>query len=44
MPIDALLVTIAVVTIFVVFAGALAWADRQTSAGRLESDAKRRGS
>lgn len=41
MPTDALLVTIAVVAVFVVFAGVLAWADRQTSAGRLDSDAKR---
>ncbi|WP_283815490.1 hypothetical protein [Bradyrhizobium campsiandrae] len=41
MPTDALLVTIAVVTMFAIFAAALAWADRQTSAGRLDSDAKR---
>jgi hypothetical protein len=41
MPTDALLVTIAVVTMFVVFAAALAWADRQTSGARLDSDAKR---
>lgn len=32
MPIDAMLVTVAVVAVFVGFAGALAWADRQTSA------------
>lgn len=44
MPTDALLVAIIVVTIFVVFAGALAWADRQTSVGRPDSDAKRRSS
>ena len=44
MPIDALLVIIAVVAIFVTFAAALAWADRQTSAGRLDSDAQRRSS
>jgi hypothetical protein len=44
MPIDALLMSIIVVAIFVTFAGALVWADRQTSAGRLESDAKRRNS
>ncbi len=44
MPTDALLVTIAVVAIFVAFAAALAWADRQTSAGRLNSEAKRRSS
>jgi len=43
MPTDALLVTIIVVAIFVSFAGALAWADRQTS-GRFDSDAKRPGS
>jgi hypothetical protein len=42
MPTDALLVTIIVVAIFVVFAGALAWADRQTSSGRLDSGAKRK--
>ena len=41
MPIDALLVTIAVVIVFVAFAVALAWADRQTSAGRPDLDAKR---
>lgn len=41
MPTDALLVTIIVVAIFVVFAGALAWADRQTSGRRLDSDARR---
>lgn len=41
MPTDALLVTIAVVAVFIVFAGALAWADRQTSAGRIDSYAKR---
>jgi len=44
MPIDALLVIIAVVAIFVIFAGALAWADRQTSAGRIDSDTQRRSS
>lgn len=31
MPTDALLMSIAVVTIFVAFAAVLAWADRQTS-------------
>jgi hypothetical protein len=41
MPTDALLVTMAVVAVFVAFASALAWADRQTSANRLDSDAKR---
>jgi hypothetical protein len=40
MPIDALLVTVAVVAVFVGFAAALAWADRQTSAGRLDSDTR----
>lgn len=40
MPTDALLVSVVVVAIFVAFAVALAWADRQTSAGRLDSDAK----
>ena len=40
MPTDALLVAIAVVTMFVIFGGALAWADRQTSGGRLDPDAK----
>jgi len=37
MPADALLVTIIVVAIFVVFAGTLAWADRQTSSRQLDS-------
>jgi len=41
MPTDALLVTIAVVVVFVTFAGALAWADQQTSAGRLDPDSRR---
>ncbi len=35
MPADALLVTVAVVTVFVTFAAVLAWADRQTQPGRL---------
>jgi cell division protein FtsN len=42
MPADALLMSTIVVAIFVTFAGALVWADRQTSAGRPESDVKRR--
>ena len=42
MPTDALLVTVIVVAIFVAFAGALAWADRQTR--QLDSDARRRSS
>ena len=41
MPTDALLVTMAVVAVFVAFAWALAWADRQTSARRLGSDTTR---
>ncbi|WP_426419465.1 hypothetical protein [Bradyrhizobium genosp. A] len=44
MPIDTLLVTIAVVAVFVAFAAALAWADRQTNSVRLDSDAERRSS
>lgn len=42
MPADALLVTVIVVAIFLAFAGALAWADRQTSAGQPDSEARRR--
>ncbi|MBB4368237.1 ABC-type sulfate transport system permease subunit [Bradyrhizobium sp. cir1] len=41
MPADALLMTMVVVAIFVAFGVALAWADRQTSAGRIDSDSKR---
>ncbi|WP_458177680.1 hypothetical protein [Bradyrhizobium sp. 14AA] len=41
MPADAVLVTVVVVAIFVAFAAALAWADRQTGAGRLDPDSKR---
>lgn len=41
MPADALLVTIVVVAIFVAFAATLAWADRQTNAGRLDPDSRR---
>ena len=41
MPTDALLVTMAVVAVFVAFGSALAWADRQTSARRPASDVKR---
>lgn len=44
MPTDALLMSIVVVAIFVAFGAVLAWADRQTSAGRLDSSAKRRSS
>ena len=38
MPIDALLMIIAVVTVFVAFAAALAWADRQTKPNQLKSN------
>lgn len=41
MPADALLVTVVVVAIFVVFAAVLAWGDRQTSQGRLDPDSRR---
>ena len=41
MPTDALLVTMAVVAVFVAFGLALAWADRQTSTRGLGSDTKR---
>jgi hypothetical protein len=41
MPVDALVVTIVVVAIFVGFAAVLVWADRQTGAGRLGPDSKR---
>jgi len=44
MPINALLVIIAVVAIFVTFAAALASADRQTNADQLDSDTQRRSS
>lgn len=44
MPTDAVLMSVVVIAIFVVFAAALAWADRQTSAGRLDPSAKRRSS
>ncbi|MDF0518063.1 hypothetical protein P0R31_12555 [Bradyrhizobium yuanmingense] len=40
MPADALLVTVVVVAIFVVFGAVLAWADRQTRAGRLDPDSR----
>ncbi len=40
MPIGALLVTMAVVAVFVAFAVALAWADRQTSSRRVDSGTK----
>ncbi|WFU43524.1 hypothetical protein QA640_14365 [Bradyrhizobium sp. CB82] len=38
MPIDALLMTIAVVIVFVAFAAVLAWADRQTRPNQLKSN------
>ncbi len=38
MPIDALLMTIVVLAIFVGFGVTLAWADRQTSRNRLKPD------
>ncbi|WP_258769588.1 MULTISPECIES: hypothetical protein [Bradyrhizobium] len=41
MPTDALLVTIAVVAVFVGFAVALAWADRQTSGLKSNEPGKR---
>lgn len=41
MPADAMLVTVVVVAIFVAFAAALAYADRQTSSGRLDPKSKR---
>ena len=41
MPADALLMTVVVVAIFVAFAAALSWADRQTSTGRLNPDSRR---
>ncbi|MGY4622822.1 hypothetical protein [Bradyrhizobium sp. USDA 4486] len=44
MPTDALLMTIVVIAIFVAFAAALAWADRQTSAGRLARESRRQSS
>ncbi len=40
MPADALLVTFVVVSIFVAFAAVLAWADRQTSSGRLDPNSR----
>jgi nitrogen fixation-related uncharacterized protein len=45
MPIDSLLVTIGVVAMFVVFAAALFWGDRQTQSKQLadSSQAKHRG-
>ena len=44
MPVDSLLVSIAVVAIFVVFGAVLYWGDRQTRPARLaaQSSARRR--
>jgi hypothetical protein len=42
MPTDALLVTIFVVAVFVAFAAVLAWADRQTSGLKPDSQAPKR--
>jgi Tfp pilus assembly protein PilV len=45
MPIDSMLVSAAVVAMFVIFAGVLAWADRQTRSlqhAPADSDPKRR--
>jgi hypothetical protein len=44
MPVDSLLVSVAVVVMFVVFAAALAWGDLQTRPKQLaqQSSAKRR--
>jgi hypothetical protein len=46
MPIDSMLVSAAVVTMFIVFAGVLIWGERQSGAMRQEpadSPRKRRG-
>jgi nitrogen fixation-related uncharacterized protein len=44
MPVDSLLVSVSVVAMFVAFAVALLWADRQTRPGQLsaQNNAKRR--
>lgn len=44
MPVDSILVSLAVILMFVVFAAGLAWADFQTRPNRLaqQSDIKRR--
>lgn len=42
MPTDALLLTIAVVAVFVAFAAVLAWADRQTSQLKSDGQASKR--
>ena len=38
MPADAMMLSIAVVVVFVAFAAVLFWADRQTSSSRVRSD------
>ena len=40
MPFDSMLVSAAVVAMFLVFAGAVAWGDYQTRPDRLKADAK----
>jgi hypothetical protein len=45
MPVDAMLVSIAVVAMFVIFAGVLAWGERQSQSlrqGPADSDPRRR--
>lgn len=42
MPFDAMVVSAAVVTVFVAFAAVIAWADRQTRLNAETSQAKRR--
>ena len=44
MPIYSMLVSVAVVAMFVIFAGVLAWSDRQSQSqqARVDSDPKRR--
>lgn len=42
MPTDALIVTVIVVAVFVAFAAVLAWADRQTSQLKSDSQASKR--
>ena len=45
MPVDSMLVSAAVVAMFVIFAGALAWSERQSRSPQApaDSDPKRRG-
>jgi len=47
MPVDSIVVSVAVVTVFVVFAGVLLWGDLQSGSSRQRSlgrDRSRRGS